>query len=187
MEKIDAVNSRLIEKEPRPKKFWGLRIAAAVVIAGLIALTIYIQGVRGFHKEQLDAAKSKYNDVYHKVTLVENAKKQRIDFFRNRFLIDFPLKYSFSSADFIRRLSLVVAAGIKLSHIELKPMGQNVGFSIDGSASAAGNMNPETTFLRFFQDIENFEDAILVSFKKNTTITPGREQYFTITGEIIVE
>ncbi|MCI0470538.1 MAG: hypothetical protein L0Y73_02660 [Candidatus Aminicenantes bacterium] len=187
MEKIDAVNAELIDKKPRPKKFWGLRIAAVAAAAGLIALTIYIQGVRGFHKKRLEAARSKYDEVYHKVSLVENAKKQRIDFFRNRFFIDFPVKYSYSSADFIRRLSLIAAAGIKLSNIELTPAGQNVGFSIDGSASSIDNMNQETAFLRFFQRIENFEDAILVGFKKNSNVIPGKALYFTITGEIIAE
>jgi hypothetical protein len=185
MTKKNAANAGIPEQTISPKKFWGLRTAAVVVIAILTAAAIYIRGVKSFHREKLEKIKAEYNTLSQKVTAIEETKRQRIEFYKNRLLVDSPFKYAFVSADFIRRISLIRSTAIELSAIEIKPAAQNLRFSIAGRVTPAENtFAMEMTFERFFNHVKDFYDVILATSEKKPADNPRQGFFFTIAGEI---
>jgi len=177
-----------ITNADKAKKFRGLRAAAVVVIVILTAGTIYIRGVKGLHKEELDKAKADYHSLNQRVSRIEETKRQRIEFYKNRLMVDSPFRYSFVSADFIRRISLISSSGIELSKIEITPAAQNLRFSIAGRVTPEENTgNMEVNFNRFFKRVKDFCDVILTTSKKNPVDTPRQGFFFTIAGEIEVQ
>ena len=168
----------------RVKKFWGLRIFTGLIIFGMITGAIYFQGVKNTHQKELDKAKANYQALKENVLRVENIKKKRIDFFKDRLLTDLPFQYSFMSADFIRRLSLVAAPGISLSSLKIEPKVQGILFFIEGNVEKGNKIVMDSRFFRFRQAIEAFADVILVTGQKKQEDAPDKGLTFTIEGEI---
>ncbi|MCK5058214.1 MAG: hypothetical protein KAT34_16295 [Candidatus Aminicenantes bacterium] len=166
------------------KKFRGLRAAVVVVIIILTAGAIYIRGVKHFHKEELDKVKAEYQTFDQRVSRIEETKRQRIEFYKNRLLIDFPFKYSFTSSDFIRRIGLTRSGGIELSKIEIKPNGHSVHFSIAGNIEKGNKIVMESRFFRFKRAVEAFDDVILITGQKKPEDTSEKGLNFTLEGEI---
>ncbi|MCK5059518.1 MAG: hypothetical protein KAT34_22905 [Candidatus Aminicenantes bacterium] len=182
MTKNNADNAGVPAQKNRSKKFWGLRAAAVLVIAILTAGTIYIRGVKGVHKEELSKIKAEYRSLNQRVSRIDEAKKQRIEFYKNRLMADSPVTYSFTCADFIRRTSLIRTSGIVLSKIEITPSAQNLRFSIAGRATPGENTtDPKTELNRFYRQLGGVYEANVTSSKLGEGIS------FTLVGEIEVQ
>lgn len=196
------------EKERLPRRLVGLGISTAVIVSILIAGTVYFEGIKGSYRQDIQGTQKTFQSLSRNAGMIESTKLQRVDYFKKSFFADFPPRYSYSAANFIRRLSLITGEDIRLRKLEIKPRGQDFSFVLTGSIASGDNIAALGTFNRFFRELKEFEDMIDVSFstlKVNAGNNPGgrpasgrnrdegtetRDQvelYFTVNGEIELE
>ena len=112
---------------------------------------------------------------------------------KHRHYLDFPLKYSFSAANFVRKLSLIATEAVKLIEIEINPVSQGLTFSLRGLIKAVNNIEARAKFLQYYQALKRFEDILHMESSK-VKVKPGEKKhgkrdkqvklYFTVKGEI---
>lgn len=196
------------EKERLPRRLVGLGISTAVIVSILIAGTVYFEGIKGSYTEDIQGIQQTFQSLSRNAGAIESTKHQRVDYFKKSFFAEFPPRYSYGAANFIRRLSFIAAEDIRLRRLEIKPRGQDLSFALTGSIDAGDNIGALGTFNRFFRELKEFEDMIDVNFstiKVNTGDNPRRrpaagqdpgegtetrnqvELFFTVNGEIELE
>jgi len=187
--------------ERLPRRLLGLGISTAVIVSILIAGIVYFEGIKGAYRQDIQGIQKTFRSLSRNAGMIENTKLQRVDYFKKSFFMDFPPRYSFSAANFIRRLSLVTGKDIRLGKLEIKPGGQDFSFVLTGSIASGNNIAAQGIFNRFSRELKEFEDMIDVSFstaKANAGNNPGGrpaeartgdqvELYFTVNGEIDLE
>lgn len=187
-----------------PKPFLGLAISAVIIAAVLTAGILYFQNIKESYKKKIENLRDTYQDLNRDASVIEETKRQRINFYKRRHYLDFPLKYSYAAADFIRRLSLIVPGKIKLIEVEINSADQSFTFLLYGKIKSDNNIKTKSKFLEFYRELEQFEDLIHIK-SSNLKVKPGEnksgthktkspvktgskdkqtELYFTINGEI---
>lgn len=196
------------EKERLPRRLVGLGISAAVIAAILIAATVYFEGIKGSYRQDIEGTQKTFQSLSRDADLIEKTRHRRVDYFKKSFFAEFPPRYSYSAANFIRRLSLITAEDIRLGKLEIKPRGQDFSFVLTGSIPSGDNISALGAFNRFFRRLKEFEDMVDVNFstiKVNAGNSPARrtasgrnrdegpetqnqvELFFTVNGEIELE
>jgi len=196
------------EKERLPRRLVGLGISTAVIASILIAGTVYFVGIKGSYRQDIKGTQKTFQSLSRDAGLIENTRHQRVDYFKKSFFAEFPPRYSYSAADFIRRLSLITAEDIRLGKLEIKPRGQDFSFVLTGSIASGDNIAALGAFNRFFRKLKEFEDMVEINFstiKINAGVNPGGrpaagrnrdegtetqnqvELFFTVNGEIELE
>lgn len=160
------------EKERLPRRMLGLGISAAVIIAILIAGTFYFEGVKSSYRQDIEGTQKTYLSLSQNAAQIESTRRQRIDYYKKSFFADVPPRYSYSAANFIRRLSLITPEEISLGKMEIKPRGEDFSFILTGSIASSDNIAALGSFNRFFQDLKAFEDMIEVNFS-TIKVNPG--------------
>ena len=187
--------------ERLPRRLLGLGISTAVIVSILMAGIVYFEGIKGSYRQDIQGVQKTFRSLSRNAGIIENTKLQRVDYFKKSLFADFPPRYSYSAANFIRRLSLITGEDIRLGKLEIKPGGQDFSFVLTGSIASVDNIAALGIFNRFSRELKEFEDMIEVSFsttKVNAGNTPGnrpaaartREQVelvFTVNGEIDLE
>ncbi len=170
----------------------GLIIAGAIIAAILIGSTFYFQNIKGSYEKKMESIRETYLSLSKNADVIKETKKLRADFYKRRHYLDFPLKYSYSAANFVRKLSLIDAAAIELSEIEIDPVDQGLTFSLRGQIKAVNIIEARSKFREFYQAVEQFEEIIHIESSKlkarpgEKKPGPGKkpvEFYFTINGE----
>lgn len=157
-------------------RFVALKIVSCIAALLLIALTIRIEGIKRAHKQDVEKAGALHRAQGERLAFIEAVKKRRADFFKSRFVLDFPAKYAFAAADFTRRLSLVVSPDMRLKEVQIQPSGHNFSFSLHCYLAAPDR----ETFRRFYRRLEGFEDLVHLDFSEE-------QGHYTVTGEVAVE
>jgi hypothetical protein len=183
----------LSAREERPPRRWvGLGISAAVIGALLIAGTIWVEKIKGSYTQAIEDTHKSYASLSNNAKIIENTKQQRADYFRKRLFADFPSRYSYGTADFIRRLSLIAAQGIELTELQIQPLsgGQDFSFTLNGSITADDNINARAKFLRFYLALKTFEDMMQITYsntREKGASTASRQTtklFFEINGQV---
>jgi hypothetical protein len=174
----------------RPK---GLAISAGIIAAILIGSTFYFQNIKGTYENKIENIRETYLSLSKNADVIEETKRLRVDFYKHRHYLDFPLKYSFSTANFVRRLSLIAAKEIELIEVEINPVIQGLTFSLRGQIKANNKIEARLKYLEFYQALKQFEDILHVESPK-VKVKPGEKKYgpgekqvkfyFTIKGEV---
>ncbi|MCP5103644.1 MAG: hypothetical protein GY950_09710 [bacterium] len=202
------------EKENLPRRLLGLTVSAVVIGSILVAGAFWLEKVKGSYKQDIEGTRKTFLSLSKNAALIESTRQLRAGYFRKRFFADFPPRYSYGAANFVRRLSLVTPDGVKLGKLELNPTaaGQAFSFALNGSIIADDNIGAQAAFLRFYQQLKDFEDMVQISFStikvkagdavkaapSRQTVTPGGaetpkaeenqvELFFTINGEVELE
>ncbi len=179
-------------EERLPRRWVGLGIAAAVIGALLIGSTIWLEKVKGSYTQDIEDTHKTYASLNNNARVIENTKQQRADYFRKRLFADFPLRYSYGTSDFIRRLSLIAAQGIEGVELQILPLpgGQDFSFTLNGSITADDNINARAKFLRFYQQLKTFEDMMQITYSdthEKGASTASRQPvklFFKINGQV---
>ncbi len=181
------------KSEPLKRYPKGLIISAAIIAAILIGSTFYFQNIKGSYEKKMESIRETYLSLSKNAEVIEETKKLRADFYKRRHYLDFPLKYSYSAANFVRKLSLIDAAAIELSEIEIDPVDQGLTFSLRGQIKAVNKIDARLKFREFYQAVEQFEEIIHIESSK-LKARPGEKKpslgkkpvefYFTINGEV---
>ncbi len=196
------------EKERLPRRLVGLGISTTVIASILIAGAVYFEGIKASYRQDIEGTKKTFQSLSRNAGLIEETKHQRVDYFKKSFFAEFPPRYSYSAANFIRRLSLIATGDIRLRKLEIKPRGQDFAFVLTGSIAAGDNIAALGTFNRFFRKLKEFEDMMDVNFStikvnagdnRGGRATAGQnrddgletqnqvELFFTVNGEIELE
>lgn len=160
------------ERERLPRRLVGLGISTTVIVAILIAGTFYFEGIKRSYRQDIEGTQKTYLSLSRNAAQIESTRRQRIDYYKKSFFADVPPRYSYSAANFIRRLSLITPEEIGLGKLEIKPQGQDFSFVLTGSIASEDNSAALTSFNRFFQDLKSFEDMIEVNFS-TIKVNPG--------------
>jgi len=181
------------KQEPLKRYPKGLAIAAAIIAAILIVSTFYFQNIKGSYEKKIENIRGTYLSLSKNADAIEETKKLRADFYKQRHYLDFPLKYSYSAANFVRKLSLITAEAVELIEIEINPVNQGLTFSLRGRINVDNNIESRSKFLKFYQAMKQFED-ILHTESSKVNVQPEEEKpgpggkrgglYFTIDGEL---
>ncbi|UCH94343.1 MAG: hypothetical protein JSV88_29305 [Candidatus Aminicenantes bacterium] len=192
------------EKARKPKRLIGLGIFTAVILAILTAATLYFQNIKDSYIKDTKKINQTYLWLSENAAAIEETKKQRADYYKRRYYLDFPLKYSYSAANFVRRLSLIATKEIELIEIEINPAVESLTFLLKGRIKADNNIETRAKFMEFFRELKQFEDILHIESSK-VKVNPGEikpgmpqkrtsnqsvpgqkkvELYFTIKGEV---
>lgn len=161
---LDLFPREFTEKERLPRRLLGLSISAIVVGAILIGSTIWFERVRASYKKDIRDLQKTFLSLSNNAAAIENTKRLRIDYFKKRFFTEIPVRYSYGAANFVRRLSLIVTENISLVNLDIKPRGQDFAFVLNGSITADDNIGAQAAFLRFYQQLKEFEDMMDITF-----------------------
>ncbi|MCU0285435.1 MAG: hypothetical protein MUF15_03445 [Acidobacteria bacterium] len=170
-----------ITRRRRRVGFWIL-ILVAVILA---ASTIRIEIEKISHKKEFKRLEKEYLSLYQNADTGEEIKRRRAEYFKNRFLSNFPSRYAYGAADFMRRLSLIDSKNIVLEKLEITPRGQDFAFNliiaIDADTSQAQGI-----FSRYYRELQNFDDLVEINFSHIDART-GKRKNFKIAGTIEIE
>jgi len=182
-----------MKPEPLKRRPKGLAISAGIIAAILIGSTFYFQNIKGSYEKKIENIRETYLSLSKNADVIEETKRMRADFYKHRHYLDFPLKYSYSAANFVRKLSLITAEAIELIKIEINPVNQGLTFSLRGIIKADNNIEARSKYLEFYQALKQFEDILHIESSK-VNIKPGENKpgpeekqvklYFTINGEL---
>ncbi|MCP5049490.1 MAG: hypothetical protein GY940_20130, partial [bacterium] len=170
---LDVFPTEYKERARLPRRLIGLTIAASLLAAVLTSGTIYFENIKAGYRKDIKKLQRTYSSLSANADIISRTKQTRAEFYTRRYYIDFPLKYSHTSADFIRRLSLISSQEIELISIELNPANQSVTFKLDGRIKAEDNIRAQSRFLRFYQSLKNFDDMIEANSSK-VAVNPGK-------------
>jgi hypothetical protein len=163
-------------KEKTPYRFMGLRISAAVIAVILIGSTIWFEGVKSSYLQDIKEIKKTYLFLSKNAAAIDHTKRQRVDYFKKRFFAEIPLRYSYGTSNFVRRLSLINAEGIELEKLEMKPRGQDFSFVLNGRVIADNNFRVHARFLRFYQNLKTFDDMVQITYSTRKADSKGTEK-----------
>ena len=169
---LDLFPTEYKERARRPARLIVMGVAAVILIGALIVGTVYFENIKAGYKEDIKKIQKTYDELTVNASSISRTKQQRAEYFTRRFYIDFPVKYSYSAADFIRRLSLVTTSEVELVHLEVMPGNQSFTFKLDGRIKAEDNIRAQSRFLRFYQRIKVFENMIDAK-SSNVAVNPG--------------
>jgi len=154
----------------RRKRYPGIKILFILVIAGMIAATIYMEKNRRAQMEESAPVRELHRSLVQRAAAMAETKNRRADFFKTRFFLDFPKLYAFGASDLIREISRAVPVGMRVLSIHITPGDQHLSFtySICGDTAALAE---------FTRKLEDF-DAIM-----NLSSAPQGNNTYKITGE----
>jgi hypothetical protein len=167
---------------PQRRRRWGFFIAFGIVLILLIGAAVYLLNIKWALQEEIDAVKKRDIAAGVAVAAFEDVRNQRLDFFKKRFFLDIPLKVSYTSANFIGRLGMIVPPDISLTDLRLVPSPQKVTFTLKCFRLRPKRLPLHSAFAVFLRRLESFDNIRITSFPPDE---PGSEAAaFTIQGEI---
>lgn len=200
---LDLYPEEFKEKAKLPTRLAGLAVSAIIIAAILLGSTFYFEGIKANYKQDIAKIQKTFLSLSENAATIDRTKKKRAAFYMYRFYNDFPLQYSYSASDFIRRLSLAASKDIELLEIRMNPTGQTFTFMLTGRIKADNNIEAQSKFLKFFQALKYFEgilhlDSQKVNVKaeeeKGETMEEAEDEeaahnrqvelYFTVDGEV---
>jgi len=169
---LDLLPDEYKEKSLLPSRLIGLGISAAIIAVILIGSTIHFQNIKGSYEKDIKNIEDTYLSLNKNAELMIKTKQQRADFYKRRYYIDFPLKYSYASANFVRRLTLITAPPVELVEIEINPATHSLTFILRGKIKSGNNIEAQSRFLDFYQELKKFQDIIYIE-SSNVNVNPG--------------
>jgi len=193
------------EKAKLTSRLVGMGVAVGVVLTILGGSVFYFEGIMGSYRQDLKRIRQTYQTLKNNAQAINDTKRERTHFFKRRYFLDFPVQFSYTAANFVRKLSLISDKEIQLLEIVINPGTQSIKFKLDGRIKSADNISAQSRFLQFYRKLKEFDDILDISSSK-VAVNPregrpvtnmmklppsdgGNEQnevvlYFTVNGEI---
>jgi hypothetical protein len=191
---LDLFPLEFREKETMPRRLLGLGISAGILLVIMGFASFYLEGIKNRYREQILKKDKFFNMVDFKeveryrgfisklskdrqirankvlgqsnnpVEFINLTRKIREGFYQREYFINFPLQFSFTAANFLRKLSVVISGKIHLSSLTIKLDKSNLDFSLNGVISEEKKLLEK--FLDFYKKVENFNNILEVNFSK---------------------
>ncbi|NIM84639.1 MAG: hypothetical protein GTO45_39135 [Candidatus Aminicenantes bacterium] len=174
------------KKARRPRRFIVTGIFAVLITAVLTAGAFHFERIKNKYKQEIAKVEKTYVPLSKNAAQTEDTKKKRVDFYKRRFYIDFPLQYSYAAANLIRKITLIAAEEIQFSEIEIQPGNQTVTFLLTGYVKTDNKIKARTILLKFRQTLSRFAEVLHIETPTSKAGTAEKqvELYFTIHGEV---
>lgn len=180
MDKITPVANT----SPHKRHGWvGFLIMTGIVLVCLTVFAIYLLNIKATLKNEISTIMQKKIAAGVDISAFENTRDKRLDFLKKRHFLELPLKVSYSSADFIRRLGLIEMVSISLTDLYLRPGHQKLFFTLKGLDSGRRrDPGSETDVDLFINKLSELDRLVTVSLFSISQSNKGVS--FTIRGEI---
>lgn len=200
---LDLYPREFQEKTRVFSRVLGLTISTILIATILLASVFYFEGIKNSYKNDVKAMEKTYQVMSKNSNTIMDTKIQRTDVLKRRYYLDYPARYGYAAADFVRQLSLITNPNIELLQLEMNPAGQVFKFTLEGRILAEDNVRAQSQFLLFFQQVKELDYMANVSSSKITVnpndsssssanmalATTQKESilYFSMDGEVEVE
>lgn len=159
-----------MSKEQKPRRMVGIWIFGIVVAILLTGATAWLEIIKRSYRLDIEGTQKTFQSLSQNAAAMEETKRRRVEYFKNRFIADFPARYAYGAADFMRRLSLVNARGIEPVKLEINPHGQDLAFNLHVAVTADNNDRAREIFSRFYQALNDLDGMVEINV---ATPTPG--------------
>jgi len=185
-EKINQPGSLEGDVKQRTRRFTVLKILTVFLLLLLLAATIYLEKLKSTHFQVAQKVKTGYLNLSRNLSRIKITREKRSDFFKGRFLLDFPSRFAFQAAGLVWHLDQITPPQIRLLQVDIQPAGSNLRFILAGSINTGHEPEARAQFLAFYNRLETLDNLVHLDYTFNQgpfTLIP-RSFPFTITGEM---
>lgn len=170
----------------RSRRSWPLLPLVFFLILAAVSALLHFEKFRC--QKRMLTARNKFN-LTTRATPVEEVKAQRGRFYENSYYLGYAWRNSYAVADFVRSLSGIVRAPLRVSDLKIVPGWQNFRFELALAVAADKEEQAREVFTSFYQDMQDFADISQMVFSEPTPpdLTPGQAAngfVFTISGQV---
>ncbi len=121
-----------MQSERKTKKHWGLIVFLFLTVAVLAGVTVYLLGIKGDWQDDIRKTMESNVEFGGKMSLVQETRNQRIEFFLRRSIRELPHKTVNCAAGFIQSLSVMSPPFLEYRELAFKPRLHSSAFSLKG-------------------------------------------------------
>jgi len=142
------------ERGKTPARLAGLVVSSGIIFVILALATFQLQRSLAGQKNNSLVAKNSLETAQRLQSGMQSAKAERAAFLKTRFLVDYPGRSAYSSAEFVRRLSLLADARTRLLDLVITPSYHYCDFNLKGVITAADSLSANRVYLEFIQALK---------------------------------
>ncbi len=171
-----------MHSEHNTKRRWGIIIFLSLVILLLAGCTLYLSSVRSQWRNDIRRTMDANVEYGGKMSLVEETRKKRIEFFLLRSIRELPHKTIFTTADFIKTLEAFAPQDLEFQKLSIIPRLHTLWFSLRGSRLS---VEPELFAPEWRKFLQRLEEELPV-LDLNPTLSGAKagDGEFVIEGEL---
>lgn len=171
-----------MQSERKTRKNWKLIVFLLIIVVGLAGATIYLLGVKHQWRDEIRRTMEANVEFGGKMSLVEETRKKRIEFFLRRSIRELPHKTAHGAASFIQSLSLMTPAEIEYRTLSLKPRLHSLLFTLKGHYRSDTIESFKSRWKLFFYRMQY--ELPVVEITTSVTDIEAAEGDFVIQGEL---
>ena len=175
--------------DDRSGRSWPLLPLVFFLILAAVSALLHFEKFRC--QKRMLTARDKFNLATH-ATPVEEVKAQRGRFYESSYYLGYAWRNSYAVAAFVRSLSGIVRAPLRVSDLKIVSGWQNFGFELAVAVAADKVERAREVFTSFYQDMQDFTQISKMTFLELTlpALTPSQAAngfVFTISGQVEME
>ncbi len=151
----DLIPQEFRDREKTPARLAGLFISAGIIVVILSGATIQLQRSLAGQKANSTVASNNLAAARQLQSGIEQARNARAAFLKTSFIIDYPVRSSYRSAELAARLSRLVDARTRLLELTVVPAYHYSAFKLKGVISAEDSLAANRVYLDFMQALKN--------------------------------
>ena len=173
----------------RSRRSWPLLPFIFFLIMAAVSTLLHFEKNRC--QKRILTARQQFN-LTARAAPVEEVKVQRGRFYKTSYYLGYAWRNSYAVADFVRRLSGIVRAPLRLFGLKIVPGWQNFKFELAVTVAAGGLEQARRAFAGFYQLLQNFAAIGQMTFSEKAppALPPGQaanEFVFAISGQMETE
>jgi len=173
----------------RSRRSWPLLPLVFFLILAAASALLHFEKSR--YQKRMLTARQQFN-LTTRATPVEEVKTQRGRFYKTSYYLGYAWRNSYAMADFVRRLSGIVRAPLRVFDLKIVPGWQNFRFELALAVAADKREQALGVFTGFYQGMQDFTDVsqMVISEPTPSALTPGQgvnRFVFTISGQVEME
>lgn len=173
----------------RSRRSWPLLPLVFFLILVAVSALLHFEKFRC--QKRMLTARDKFN-LTTRAAPVEEVKAQRGRFYKTQYYLGYPSATSYAIADFVRSLSGIVQAPLRVLDLKIVPGYQNFRFELAVAVAAGGMEKARRVLADFSQFLRDFAEINQMAFSEPTppAQTPGQAAngfVCTISGQVEME
>jgi hypothetical protein len=185
-EKIKYPGSLEAGIKPGTRRFTVLKILTIFLLALLLGSTVYLEKLKNTHDQAAQKVRASYFNLSQNLSRIKITREKRADFFKGRFLLDFPSRFAFQAAGLVKHLAEITPPQVALVQLDIQPAGSSLRFTLAGSINAGNEPEARAQFLPFYTRIETLDNLVRLdhTFNQGSFTRTTKGFTFTITGDM---
>jgi hypothetical protein len=121
-----------MQSERKTRKNWKFIVFLLIIVVVLAGATIYLLGVKHQWQDEIRRTMDANVESGGKMSLVEETRKKRIEFFLRRSIRKLPHKTAYSAGSFLQSLSAMTPVEVEYRDLSFKPRLHSLLFTLEG-------------------------------------------------------